>query len=164
MAYALEYPLSLDFLAFPACFNYRQFIELELKTLVEEAEKVYDLCKKMRTTIHAQLSWSEPLKLDETHSIERLVSWLAELVRAVLDQPLDADMTRILTELHDFDPYSTGFRYPKDKRGKRSLPSTRIDLGQVRLQMTRVEARLRDLRNALAQFRPSVMSVRHSRA
>lgn len=166
VAYALEHPLWLDFLAYPACFNYRQFIELELKALVGEAQKLYGLCQKMGTKmIDAKLSWSEPLKLNKTHSIKQLVGWLTELVRAILDQPLDADIKRILTGLHAFDPYSTGFRYPEDTKGKPSIPeSRRIDLRHVRLQMARVEARLRDLRNALAQFRPSVMSVRHSRA
>jgi hypothetical protein len=153
VAYALEHPLWLDFLAYPACFNYRQFIELELKTLVDEAQKLYDLCEKMGTTIHTKLSWSESPKLDGTHSIKQLVGWLTELVRATLDQPLNANMKRILTELHTFDPYSTAFRYPKDKKGKPSHPPTRIDLRQVRLQMARLDAHLHELRNALVQFR-----------
>jgi hypothetical protein len=105
-----------DSLVFPIVFVYRQYLELRLKQLIRDSERLLDDTSGFPTTHKIAELWKlcRPLLNQE------------ELY--VGDQVLDA-IEELITEFADVDEDSYAFRYPTDTKNNPSLP----DLSYVNL-------------------------------
>lgn len=148
--HALEDQGSINFLACPALFNYRQFVELKLKALIAESERCYDLAQQAGAQLDA-LQAPVAAKLTHEHSIKRLVEYLKERVCLVLARELDSETEKLLMELDLVDPTSQAFRYVTDPKGAPLLAQEALtDLSNVRLKMRDVAGDLEQLESDFA--------------
>lgn len=92
-----------DFLVFPIIFNYRQFLELSLKSLLSNYGRHVDVNENWKSHDLALL-WSEFEKMLEIFGTP---------------DPDDADpiVKEIVAEFSKIDPGSYSYRYPVDKNG-----------------------------------------------
>lgn len=111
-----------NILIYPICFNYRHYIELHLKSLVEEVEI---LCDKMQILGHSPCA-TVPAKvtgeLDREHSLEVLLKWLKERLCCVSGEEFPQDIANYIKQMHDTDKNGQKYRYHKNKTGKLHFP------------------------------------------
>jgi hypothetical protein len=128
-----------DVLVYPILFNYRQFIELELKSLLQACAALRDI---------SETGWQH-------HQIEKLWQQCLEHLAVVAPDSSTAEFVetgRLITELAKVDPSSFAFRYPQDKGGGPSLPGlTHINLANVRDVVDKIELMLSCARTAVDQ-------------
>lgn len=109
-----------DLLAYPIVFLYRHYLELAIKDLIRQAQKLL----------------GDRAEFAQTHSIDELwrkCSPLLERVSTGDSIQEQKQIGRLLREFVAVDPFSTAFRYPVDREGNQSLPGIRnIDLPNVR--------------------------------
>lgn len=112
-----------DTLVYPIVFLYRQYLELALKGLLQDARRLQDIDK--------------PLPLH--HRIDDLWRECRELLRQISpgDSEKELDqITRLFKDFSKVDPTSMAFRYPHDKNGTPSLDGlTHINLRVLRETM-----------------------------
>jgi hypothetical protein len=105
-------------LVFPIIFNYRQFIELELKYLIAT----------YGNTVGVDAQWN-------THDLEILWSTFLEVLAGYGHEDVEATdgvVGRIITEFANVDPRSFSFRYPVDTKGKLvTLAHEEVDLHRL---------------------------------
>jgi hypothetical protein len=111
MALALEHPQRTR-LFFPICFNYRHFIELCIKQLIFESEKIYQILKKhnMHTKDKKQNYYE---KINKTHNIKTLLNWLIITLDCFTEEIFSNDIKNTIFEIHNMDETGQKFRYPK---------------------------------------------------
>ncbi len=93
-----------DCLVFPIIFNYRQFIELELKYLIAAYGKIVGI----------DAIWN-------THDLAKLWSKFSKILEMYGNpDPDNADpiVERIIAEFSKADPQSYSYRYPVDRKGE----------------------------------------------
>jgi hypothetical protein len=100
----------LDLLVYPIVFLYRQYLELAVKGLIQQAQTLLEL----------------PTKLPMSHRIDQLWAECSKLLELV--SPGDSieeqrQIGRLLQEFSSVDPSSTAFRYPVDAAGNVSVPT-----------------------------------------
>lgn len=128
--YALGYKRAGDFLAqhviktrrhqdvlvYPLVFLYRQYLELRLKELIKAGSLLID--KSQRFPKH--------------HSINVLWKQCRKILEEAFPEDSSEDFDSVedcIKQFSEHDPSSTAFRYPTDKKGKKSLPGlTHINL------------------------------------
>jgi len=115
-------------LVFPAVFLYRQYIELQLKEIIRSGYRLLD------SSIHSPLGFPNHHKIDklwrECRSIlkkidEEEYKKLGKDERCKYKECLDA-VEQGINEFSEWDPDSTAFRYPVDKRGNPSISALNI--------------------------------------
>ena len=128
---AIEKRRDRDLLVFPIAFLYRQYIELQLKDIIQDSRSVLD----------------EPEKYPQHHKIDNLWNLAKSLMNkvgndidpTVNDYVTEEDIQSISEKINEFsliDPASFSFRYPKDRDGNENLPGiTHINLRQLKDQM-----------------------------
>jgi hypothetical protein len=121
VAHALERG-DTDLLVYPTLFLYRQYVELRLKHIAVAASSLLDRDPP-------------PTAIMLSHELEPLWGFCRGALEAEDEGPTEDldNAERTLRQLGWADPGSYSFRYPTDKKGARSLPSTleRVDLRQV---------------------------------
>jgi hypothetical protein len=110
-----------DFLVFPICFLYRQYIELRLKEIIRSGRRLLD----------------ETGDFPQHHNIQHL--W--DCARMILKKVFTGDIeppdyfsiaSHVVAEFSKLDPNSFTFRYPTDKQGTNPLDGvTHINLRRV---------------------------------
>ena len=121
-----------DKLFYPICFNYRQFIELTLKQLIIYSEKFYYKSEYLGYELK-KLNGSVSDKLDSTHSIEKLLNWLIEILDCVSDEKFDRNKKDLILEFHNLDSNGQKFRYPVQTNTLESFPKqTFYDLEKLK--------------------------------
>lgn len=109
-----------DLLVYPIVFLYRQYLELAIKGLIRQSQRLLD----------------EPVQLPQNHQIDQLWDQCSNLLQQV--SPGDSveeqkQIGRLIREFRTVDPWATAFRYPVDKKGTPSLQGLRhINLRNVR--------------------------------
>jgi len=109
-----------DTLVYPILFLYRQYLELSIKDLIQDARRLLDKV--------------EPLRM--THRIDDLWRTCAALLDEI--SPGDSsgsleNVGRLIGEFSRVDPKSMAFRYPEDQEGRPSLEGlTHINLRVVK--------------------------------
>ncbi len=118
---------SLDMLVFPFAFLWRHSIELQLKHLIERCGVLLD-DDEDRPPLHHRLVglWEEAKR--------RIVEICGEQIGM-------EGVDRVVAELDQLDPESTGFRYPTDRKGRPNLssPPAALDLPNFHLRMQEVQ-------------------------
>jgi len=109
-----------DVLVYPIVYLYRHYLELAIKGLIRQAQKLLE----------------DPIRVPAKHTIVQLWSTCSVLLGRV--SPNDSleeqdQIGRLLREFEAIDPTCTAFRYPVDTKGNQSLPGVRhIDVPNVR--------------------------------
>jgi len=101
--------IDLDVLVYPIVFTYRQYIELQLKSIIRDGRKLLDQAGEFPKHHRLRTLWEE--------------------ARRILEQVYEGDPTEELDEIEHYinqfcgkDPFGSAFRYPTDRKGKKSLP------------------------------------------
>jgi hypothetical protein len=103
---ALEKSSERDFLIYPICFLYRQFLELSLKEAIHYTEELVE---------------GEVGRVPDHHRLEGLWARFQIAMKKVTDGSLDAEVAVIenaVTQFGQLDPTSQAFRYPADREGE----------------------------------------------
>jgi hypothetical protein len=121
VAYVEQTHNDQDLLVYPILFNYRQYIELSLKTIIRDSRRLLD----------------EQGDFPETHNLLDLWNTAKPLLLRVNPQGDRADIRNVescLRKFDELDPTSQSFRYPVNRGGAPSLPEelTHLNLRQVR--------------------------------
>jgi hypothetical protein len=98
-----------DALVYPLLFLYRQYLELEMKDLIQQTRRLLDI--------------NEPFP--KSHRIDELWAICRKLIGEVSpgdDGEALKEVGRLIEEFTQVDPLSMAFRYPEDKDGNPSLP------------------------------------------
>jgi hypothetical protein len=101
--------IEQDYLVFPIVFVYRQYLELRLKKLIIDCKQLFD----------------DRSEFPKVHDLKRL--WveckplLQKLEHKLSAQDLEA-VSESIQQFCELDPSSEAFRYPINKKGKKSLP------------------------------------------
>jgi hypothetical protein len=74
--------IDKDSLIYPICFNYRHYIELHLKSLIEESEILYDKIKQLGYLQNDELPKKFSNSLDNTHNLYKLLVLLLYLMKS----------------------------------------------------------------------------------
>jgi hypothetical protein len=121
--YAMKQVRHPDFLIYPIMFLYRQFVELRLKQIAIAAAQLLDESPPRENIL-------------QRHELEPIWSFCRRMLLKTGGGPVaDLDnVERTVKQLAWADGGSYAFRYARDKRGDRSLPSELkgIDLANVR--------------------------------
>ncbi|MHC1751423.1 hypothetical protein [Humidesulfovibrio sp.] len=110
-----------DILVYPILFLYRHYLELMLKTIINDARIIFE---------------GKGGYPKDTHNLNDLWNTCYPLLNKL--SPNDsvkefAEIKRLFAEFTEFDPNSMPFRYPEDKKSCPSLPGLKIiNLGNVK--------------------------------
>jgi hypothetical protein len=111
----------LDFLVYPIVFLYRQYLELNLKYLVREGNRLLDVTPKSKTGFSGghdlSFLWKECSAV-----LSQVGSHYPELQISNHDLKI---VGQLLTDFSQVDPGSDAFRYPVDRDNIPSIPSLR---------------------------------------
>lgn len=110
-----------DVLVYPIVFNYRQYVELSLKSIIVDARRLLD----------------EPGSAPLTHNLLTLWNTARPLLLGAEpkgEQTVIANVDACLKRFDQLDPTSQSFRYPVDGDGQTTLPG---DLYHVNLRQLR---------------------------
>jgi len=100
------------FLVFPIVFLYRQYIELRLKEIIRDGNRLLD----------------SPEAFPQHHRLDDLWEQCRRILEQVWPEGPAEHLDAVEECIHQFsqvDPTSTAFRYPTDAKGKPSLPGLR---------------------------------------
>lgn len=108
-----------DFLIYPMVFLYRQTIELQLKQIIKDGNKIAGNGKRF----------------PKTHDLIGLFRECKEIVKEVCLDGVTADIKKVgsyIKQFSEHDPGSFAFRYPTDTKDKPSLPKLKTKLINIR--------------------------------
>ncbi len=113
-----------DSLIYPICFNYRHYIELHLKSLIEEAEILYEKMKQLGYLQNGTLSEKISDSLDNTHSLYELLDSFKKILFyiSISNEEFPKDIEKYIQQMHDTDKNGQKYRYHKNKNGKLHFP------------------------------------------
>lgn len=117
--------IDKDSLIYPICFNYRHYIELHLKSLIEESEILYDKMEQLGYLQNGELPEKISHSLDNTHSLYELLASLKNILFfiAISNEEFPKDIEKYIQQMHDTDKNGQKYRYHKNKSGKLHFPS-----------------------------------------
>ena len=117
--------IDKDSLIYPICFNYRHYIELHLKSLIEEAEVLYEKMEQLEYLQNGKLSEKVSNSLDNTHSLYKLLDSLKNILFfiAISDEKFPKNIEKYIKQMHDTDMNGQKYRYHKNKSGKLHFPN-----------------------------------------
>lgn len=134
---------QMQFLFLPLMFNYRHYVELHLKHLIKQAEKLYFALKIMGGT-RGELNESVISQLTKTHGLETLLEWLKGRIKLVTDETLDEKLLKTIRQLNEVDSDGQNFRYSVRTNCKKSLPN------QFSADIEKICSRMQDIHNYLS--------------
>ena len=101
---------------FPLAFLWRQYLELRLKSLVFDAERLHELGEDVPTSAQQRKRRKQPgYRADFPDGHDLLLQWecLEPLLRSLWpDAPETKFVRHLLTQFNEVDPLADGFRYP----------------------------------------------------
>ena len=118
---------QIDSLVYPIVFLYRQYIELILKRLIRDGNKLLNISEK----------------LPQGHKINNLWKNCRVILEKVWSNESGEELDVIEACIKQFsvkDPTSTAFRYPTDLEGNPSLPKMQINLRNLLEVMRRLSS------------------------
>jgi hypothetical protein len=127
-----------DALIYPILFQFRHFAELGLKDLILHADQAGRSLDRMGWALHP-LPESIGNRLQRTHNLGQLLTWLRERMAALSDEDLDPVGCAAVLELDRMDQNGEAFRYQLTKDGRLQLPEPQtIDLDRLEEQVDSV--------------------------
>lgn len=130
---------------YPICYAYRHYIELHLKTIIEDLELFYDKSKLLGYTKNGELSNKKTDNLNNTHNLNELLNSVESLIyyTQVDDEEFPKEIAKYIRQFHEKDKSGQIFRYSKTISGKDSFEDTPYyDLNELRKVMKKVNSML----------------------
>ena len=129
--YVIEKREHLDELIYPIVFLYRQYIELQLKSIINETNRMPR--QKKSIPIH--------------HDIVQLWDETSSMCKKLLPNiKIKPGAKKIIKEFMKIDPKSDAFRYPTGKNGGQSITGLEhINVGLLSARISELEAILDEL-------------------
>jgi hypothetical protein len=123
--YQTDIGLDKNSLFYPICFNYRHYIELHLKSLIEDSEILYNKMVELNYLKNGNLPKEMSKSLGNEHSLNKLLTLLKERLHyiEISDEEFPKDIEKLIEEMHNSDSNSQQYRYHKDKKGHLSFPN-----------------------------------------
>jgi hypothetical protein len=110
--------IDLDALVYPIVFLYRHYLELRLKTIIDNGRKLLEQPGKFPKHHRLDVLWKETRKI------------LEEVYKGDPTDELD-EIEKVFDQFCGSDPIGIAFRYPIDKDGNKTLPGlTHINIGE----------------------------------
>ena len=113
---------------YPICYSYRHYLELHLKTIIEDLELLYEKSKELGYLKNGILLDENKVseKLHETHNLNELLSYAEQRIiyTQVNDEEFPKDTAKFIRQFHEKDKTGQSFRYSKTTSGKNSFDST----------------------------------------
>jgi|GEM_PF-266757 hypothetical protein len=107
---------------FPLAFLWRQYLELRLKSLVLDAERLHELGEDVSTSAQQRKRRKQPgYRADFLDGHDLLLQWdcLEPLLKSLWsDAPETKFVRHLLVQFNEVDPLADGFRYPVSKSKK----------------------------------------------
>lgn len=143
VAHVLELGARQDYMVYPICFLYRQYLELQLKALIQEGSLLLE--NDPPPTFH--------------HDLTKLWCHTRKVLCEFWPGTDLGCIERFLSAFADLDPNSETFRYPEDRRGHDPLLGlSYINLESLAEEFTRVADMLEgagiEIAECLATVRP----------
>lgn len=136
---AFQKSAERDFLIYPVCFLYRQFLELSLKEAIRYAEELVE---------------GEAGRTPDHHRLQGLWTRFQIAMKKVTDGSLDDEVGVIenaVVQFAQLDPTSQAFRYPVDTKGEpvRHIRE-RVNLPALRQEMANAATAVRMVTGGLS--------------
>ncbi len=113
---------------YPICYSYRHYIELHLKTIIEDLELFYERSEELGYLKNGILLDENKVseKLHETHNLNELLSYAEQRIiyTQVNEEEFPKDIAKFIRQFHEKDKTGQSFRYSKTIGGKNSFVST----------------------------------------
>ena len=113
---------------YPICYSYRHYIELHLKTIIEDLELFYERSEELGYLKNGILLDENKVseKLHETHNLNELLSYAEQRIiyTQVNEEEFPKDIDKFIRQFHEKDKTGQSFRYSKTIGGKNSFVST----------------------------------------
>ena len=113
---------------YPICYSYRHYIELHLKTIIEDLELLYEKSEKLGYLKNGILLDENKVsgKLHKIHKLNDLLSYAEERIiyTQVNGEEFPKDTAKFIRQIHEKDKTGQSFRYSKSTSGKSSFDST----------------------------------------
>jgi len=106
--YVTEKNVDQDLLIFPIVFLYRQYIELQLKIIIREGNKLLDIKEDFENIHELDKLWFKVKEIIIKNSFET-------------DTNILIAIDDYISQFHKIDPTSFSFRYPEDKKRNKNL-------------------------------------------
>jgi len=107
-----------DILFFPICFNYRHYLELHIKNLIEDCALLYEKMDKLGYLPEDITSLPDKdKKISEIHSLSQLLNILKNRL-IVSEEEFPQDIESYILQMHNTDTNGQKYRYHKDKNSK----------------------------------------------
>jgi len=106
--YVVDKNVDQDFLVFPIVFLYRHYIELQLKIIIKEGNKLLGIKEDF----------------ENTHNLNKLWAKAGNIIKMVWPKEKSDVFVAVkgyISQLNDIDPISFSFRYPVDKKRNKTL-------------------------------------------
>jgi hypothetical protein len=130
-----------DLYFLPICYLYRHAIELSLKDLIDQTDRLICLLVKCGSIEREACRKIAPVekKLSRTHDLKVLLEELIERFGLIQGEPFSSDVRAAVEEINAFDSSGQKFRYPKLKQGELSFRDQQhYDLRHLRDAMSGV--------------------------
>jgi hypothetical protein len=122
-----------DYLFYPACFVYRHCLELTLKDLIYETERLILLEAEWKPRHDARSLKEVGEELLRTHRLRPLLDKLEVRLATVDDTEMPESVRSVVHQLDAIDPEGQSFRYAVLKNGARSFSGERqYDLAKIK--------------------------------
>lgn len=112
-----------DTLFYPICYNYRHYLELHLKSLIIEAELLYEKMDTLGYLENGTLSEKINDNLDDTHNLYELFELFMERLNLVSNETFPNDIKKYIKQMYDMDTNGQRFRYYTGTNKKLSFPN-----------------------------------------
>lgn len=131
-----------EILFFPICFNYRHYLELHLKSLVESTDELYLKMESLGYIKDVLLDKNSEKSLDRVHSICTLLQYFEKRFKLVAQngEVFDPNIREYILQFHTIDSDGQKFRYHITKKRQPSFPIIeKFDLKNIEELMEKIK-------------------------
>ena len=130
-----------DFLFYPICFNYRHYLEIHLKSLIEVCGILYIKMDKIGYLPEGTTSLPDKdIVLNDTHSLYKLLELLQNRLVLITNEEFPKDIKKYIIQMHDTDKNGQKYRYPQSLNGQPHFKAEMlIDLTNLQVIMCEVK-------------------------
>lgn len=131
-----------EILFFPICFNYRHYLELHLKSLIELTDELYLKMQKLGYVKKNLLNTSSERSLDQEHSIGILFQYFEKRLKIVAQNSeiFDPNIRKYIMQFHSIDSDGQKFRYHITKKEQTNFSTTeKFDLKNIAELMEKIK-------------------------
>ncbi|MBC8485548.1 MAG: hypothetical protein H8D45_05865 [Bacteroidetes bacterium] len=130
----------MDVMFYPICYLYRHCIEITLKELIRDLNKLIEIKKSIGDIAFNDEKYKVNIKkLTNNHNLESLFNNLEQRLRLFSDESIPQNIRNTVLQLNNFDSNSQRFRYSKFKKKEVKLIKSFPDIEHINLNKIKDE-------------------------